>query len=227
MSKQLNSVTAVVSADKATGALGGLWATAYRLTADDMASGSTTRELSDAYAKAGHKASNDLVSCYGLAWQLVQHGDVFTEAVAGSLQLPHSLILSAKKARDIKYVRATLALLNGIEGEELAKVMKRVVRELSAKPRKTAQQTAEAEARAKTKAEKTKAEADAKEDVIKVPATPETKGAAIIAILLSLKADLIAGKAGAFESSVIVLNEAGHIANIVKGMQAKEAKASA
>jgi hypothetical protein len=227
MSKQLNSVTAVVSADRATSALGGLWTEAYRLTAQDMASGSTTRELSDAYAKAGHKASNDLVSCYGIAWSLVRHGDVFTDAVAGSLQLPHSLVLSAKKARDIKYVRATIALLDGVEGEELVKVMKRVIRELNAKPRKTPAQTEEAESRAKAKAEKAKAEGDAKDDVIKVPATPETKGAAIIAILLSLKADLIAGKAGAFEASVIVLNESAHIANVVKGMQAKEAKASA
>jgi hypothetical protein len=192
-----------------------------------MASGSTTRELSDAYAKAGHKASNDLVSCYAIAWQLVRHGDVFTDAVAGSLQLPHSLVLSAKKARDIKYVRATIALLDGVEGEELVKVMKRVIRELNAKPRKTAEQTAESESRAKAKAEKAKAEGDAKDEILKVPATPETKGAAIIAILLSLKADLVAGKAGAFEASVIVLNEAAHIANVVKGMQAKEAKASA
>jgi hypothetical protein len=227
MSKQLNSVTAVVSADKATSALGGLWVNAYRLTFEDMASGSTTRELSDAYAKAGHKASNDLVSCYAIAWGLVKHGEVFNEAVSGSLQLPHSLVLSAKKARDIKYVRSTIAQLDGLEGEELVKVMKRVVRELNAKPRKTAAQTAEAEKRAAEKAVKAKAEEEDKGDVLEVPAVPENKGAAIIAILLSLKADLIAGKAGALEASTIVLNEAAHLANIIKGMKEKDAKASA
>lgn len=141
----MNAITCTSAVRKAvttTASLSDLWTEAYAAIAKDVAGGATYRDISDALKGDGLKVSKDLVGDMAIAASLTCHGKVFADAHAakvgtGRIMFAHTLVTNARTARGVAYVRAAIATLDGLTGDDLAKVMAKVVRELHAAKRET------------------------------------------------------------------------------------------
>lgn len=150
----LKSTNAVAAAIRATEGLTTTWSEAYAAIAADRQGGATLRDIADGLKRAGVKVSKDLVGDMELAHALTVHGAAFTAAHSKAMQatsrgsgfaimLPHSLITKARLARGIAYVRATLATLDGLTGDDLIAAMGKAVGTLHAAKREATPDTGE------------------------------------------------------------------------------------
>lgn len=161
MSATIISTQHVRAAYDATASVLSYWATAYDATRSDIAEGATVREIADAWKAARISPANkDSVGDMAEAARLTDTGESYWAAVAdvlgeGVILYPHVLILRARKARGMSYVRATLTAMEGVlsvedvTDEDRAKAIVKAVRTLSAakreaKPEATDEATDEA-----------------------------------------------------------------------------------
>lgn len=147
MSATIMSTTAVRAAHEATASVLLKWATAYDATRSDIASGASVREIADAWKAAKiSPANSSQVSDMAEAARLTDVGETYWEAVytvigEGVVLYPHALILRARKARGMAYVRATLSAMEAVlsvedvTDEDIRKAMVKAVRTLNAAKR--------------------------------------------------------------------------------------------
>lgn len=141
---QYTSAKAVAQATQADTTVRELWAHAYSSASADMQTeGANLRDMAQAITKAGFKCSKDTAGDFVLAHSLTIHGVIFESALsarigAGKVMRAHSLIANARKARGVEYVRSVLRTLEhdpADNEEDLAKAMKKAVRDLDAAKR--------------------------------------------------------------------------------------------
>lgn len=149
----LKSTTAVRAAYDATASVLTFWADAYSATREDVAGGATVREIAAAWKSARITPANtSQVSDFVEAARLTDTGEHYWQALAivkgtkdepdyGVIVYPHVLILRARKARGMAYVRATLTAMESIltvedvTDEDRAKAIVKCVRTLNAAKR--------------------------------------------------------------------------------------------
>lgn len=143
----LKSTAAVRAAYDATASVLTFWADAYSATREDIANGATVRAVADAWKAARITPANkDSVTDMAEAARLTDTGKAYWAAIAdvlgeGVILYPHVLILRARKARGMAYVRATLTVMESVTtldeapDEEFIKAVVKAVRTLSAAKR--------------------------------------------------------------------------------------------
>ena len=143
----LKSTAAVRAAYDATASVLTFWADAYSATREDIANGATVRAVADAWKAARITPANkDSVTDMAEAARLTDTGPAYWAAIAdvlgeGVILYPHVLILRARKARGMSYVRATLSAMESVltvedvTDEDAAKAVVKAVRTLSAAKR--------------------------------------------------------------------------------------------
>ena len=143
----ITSTTAVRTAYAATASVLTYWTDAYNATRDDLNNGATVRAIADAWKEARITPANkDSVGDMAEAARLTDMGGLYWSSVAdvlgeGVVLYPHALILRARKARGMAYVRATLTAmesvttLEDVSDEDAAKAVVKAVRTLAAAKR--------------------------------------------------------------------------------------------
>ena len=195
---------------------------AYEAVSTAVASGNVTyADISDDMKAKGHKMGKTLVGHYGRAHVLTADLQAFVTAFDSkfpdAIVRAHTIINNAVRDRKTAYVDAVLNTIKSPIGDSdrMAELVK-ALNDLTAKPRKVAEDV-EAEA---DKAEAT--EADNKATVVTKDSSPEDKAKSVMAVIDSMKTDLFDDVEGAYEAAFAVMN---HVKVLTAMLADKDARA--
>lgn len=222
------SATSIAQAVKADASIGALYAKAYADAAADITQdGANLRDMATAITGAGVKCSKDTASDFIRAHSLTVHGKAWDSALAdvlgeGHVLRAHTLIAKARKARRGAYVDAVLASLSDKDGEDLAKALRKAIRELdAAKPEPKAPEAPESPEGPDSEGEGEGPEAPE----VSESATPESKAASIIVVADSLRADIEGGARMSKSARVNLMRSLAALADAMKAADAADAAA--
>jgi len=223
------SAASIAQAVKADASIGALYAKAYADAAADITQdGANLRDMATAITGAGVKCSKDTASDFIRAHSLTMHGKAWDSALAdvlgeGHVLRAHTLIAKARKARRGAYVDAVLASLSDKDGEDLAKALRKAIRELdAAKPEPKAPEAPGAD---DDGMDVTTDDEGAEAPEVAESATPEAKAASIIVVADSLRADIEDGKRLSKSARVNLMRSLAALADAMKAADAADAAA--